>query len=60
MLEKANLITSKRLWIGILTAVIPILAKEFFQLELTPTQIDNITNVGLFLIGAYTVKDHLK
>jgi hypothetical protein len=60
MLEKANLITSKRLWIAIFTALIPVLAKELFKLELTPDQIKNITTVGTVLIGGYTFKDHLK
>jgi hypothetical protein len=60
MQEKAALVTSKRLWIGILTAIIPVLAKELFSVELTPAQIQNITAVGMTLIGAYTVKDHLK
>jgi hypothetical protein len=60
MLEKANLITSKRLWIAIVTALIPVLAKELFKLELTPDQIKNITTVGTVLIGGYTFKDHLK
>jgi hypothetical protein len=60
MQEKASLVTSKRLWIAIVTALIPVLAKELFKLELTPDQIKNITTVGTVLIGGYTFKDHLK
>jgi hypothetical protein len=60
MQEKASLVTSKRLWIAVATALIPVLAKELFKLELTPDQIQNITAVGMSLIGAYTFKDHLK
>jgi hypothetical protein len=60
MPEKASLLTSKRLWIAIATALIPVLAKELFKLELTPEQIQNITTIGITLIGGYTFKDHLK
>jgi hypothetical protein len=60
MQEKASLVTSKRLWIAIATALIPVLAKELFKLDLTPDQIQNITAIGMSLIGAYTFKDHLK
>lgn len=60
MSEKANLVTSRRAWIAVAAAVVPILAKELLNIEITPEQMQNVTALALGLIGALTFKDHVK
>jgi len=53
-----DLISSRRIWIALLTAVIPVISKEVFNTELTMEQVIQLTTLGVTLIGALTVRDH--
>lgn len=53
-----DLITSRRVMIAAVTALIPVIAKELFGYTLSEDQQHQLIALAATLIGALTVRDH--
>ena len=57
---KENLFTSRRAWIAVIVAVIPVVLQHGFGIVLSPEELQRLTALAGILIGALTFRDHAK
>lgn len=57
---KANLITSRRFWLAVISALAPIVSEHGFGIKMSPEQVLSLTAVATALIGGLSYSDHTK